>query len=161
VSPSAGIPFTAVRPWNLYGPGQRIDDGRVPVAFMRMAMSGEAIRLHSDGTPRRSPCFVWDGLLQLAACLDPVGSASGPANIGNPSDEVSVIDLARRCAEQAGLPLAHVHAAPPGTRAGIVRSAPDIERVQARAATPLPPLTPLSEGLSLLADWVAWSLADG
>ncbi len=103
LSRQTGIAFTAVRPWNLYGPGQRLDDGRVPLALMRMALSDGAITLQSDGTPRRSPCFAWDGLAQLAACLDPAGAPSGPVNIGNPDDELSIAELARRCAEVAGL----------------------------------------------------------
>ena len=53
------IPFTALRPWNLYGPGQRLDDGRVPMGFMRTALADRRISLSSDGTPRRCPCFVW------------------------------------------------------------------------------------------------------
>ncbi len=155
-----GIPFTAVRPWNLYGPGQRLDDGRVPMTLIRMAMTEGSIRLTSDGTPRRSPCFVWDGLLQLTACLDRTGVAAGPVNIGNPSSELSILELARRCAEQAGLPADRVTAAPSGTGGGIVRSVPDIERVRARAHGSLPPLVGLSDGLALLREWVGWSLGD-
>jgi len=153
-----GIPFTAVRPWNLYGPGQRVDDGRVPIALMRMAVGSEEIRLQSDGTPRRSPCFVWDGLVQLAACLAPARASAGPVNIGDPSEELSIIELARKCAEEAGMPLDSVHSSPPGTSRGLLRCAPDIERVQSRAYPPLPPMTPLSEGLALLREWVCWSL---
>ena len=103
LSRETGIPFTAVRPWNLYGPGQRLEDGRVPAALMRMAIEDGHVRLSSDGTPRRSVCFVWDGLLQLAACLDPAGANGGPVNIGNPDDERSIAELARGCAAAAGL----------------------------------------------------------
>ena len=160
LSRQTGIAFTAVRPWNLYGPGQRLDDGRVPLALMRMALERGAITLQSDGTPRRSPCFAWDGLAQLAACLDPAGAPGGPVNIGNPHDELSIAELARRCAEVAGLPTDVVRTAPAGNSQGLMRCAPDIDRVLVRARVPLPPLTSPSDGLELLRDWVAWSLAD-
>jgi UDP-glucuronate decarboxylase len=157
LSRQTGIPFTAVRPWNLYGPGQRIADGRVPMALMRMAIEDGAIALNSDGTPRRSPCFVWDGLLQLIACLDPAGAACGPVNIGNPDHELTIAELAHRCAEVAGLSPGLVRTAPSGSAQGLMRCAPDIDRVRTRARGQLPPLTSLSDGLSLLRDWVAWS----
>jgi UDP-glucuronate decarboxylase len=160
LSRQTGVAFTAVRPWNLYGPGQRVDDGRVPLALMRMALSDGAITLQSDGTPRRSACFAWDGLAQLATCFDPTGVPTGPVNIGNPDDEVSIAELARRCAEVAGLSPELVRTAPAGSARGLMRCAPDIARVQARARVPLPPLTSLTEGLRLLRDWVAWSRSD-
>jgi nucleoside-diphosphate-sugar epimerase len=155
-----GIPFTAVRPWNLYGPGQRAADGRVPIALMRMAMQEGSIKLRSDGTPRRSPCFVWDGLLQMAACLDPARAGLGPVNIGNPSDELSIVELARRCAKEAGLGADRVHVSTTGPGQGLARCAPNVDRVGARACSALPPMTPLSEGLAVLREWVAWTLAD-
>ncbi len=160
LSRETGIPFTAVRPWNLYGPGQRLEDGRVPAALMRMAIEDGHVRLASDGTPRRSVCFVWDGLLQLVACLHPAGADDGPVNIGNPDDERSIAELARYCAAAAGLPPERVQTAPPGNAQGLMRCAPDIGRVRARARTPLPALTPLTEGLELLRDWIRWGLAD-
>lgn len=160
LSQQTGIPFTAVRPWNLYGPGQRIGDGRVPLALMRMARQNGQITLHSDGSPRRSPCFVWDGLLQLIACLDPAG-ADGAVNIGNSSEELSILELAQACATEAGLPADSVSAAPAGSAAaGLARCAPGTERVQARARVPLPEFTPLTDGLARLREWVDWSLAD-
>jgi nucleoside-diphosphate-sugar epimerase len=155
-----GISFTAVRPWNLYGPGQRLSDGRVPFAFMRMALEDASIRLLSDGTPRRSVCFVWDGLLQLAACLDPTAPAGRPINIGNPSDERSILELATLCAREAGLESESVQVDRSARAAGLARCAPDIERLRAHARVPFPPLTSLADGLALLRDWVQWSLAD-
>jgi nucleoside-diphosphate-sugar epimerase len=155
-----GISFTAVRPWNLYGPGQRLSDGRVPFAFMRMALEDGSIRLLSDGTPRRSVCFVWDGLLQLAACLDPARPAGQPVNIGNPNDERSILELATLCAGEAGLDPDDVSLEPSGGAPGLLRCAPDISRVCAHARVPFPPLTPVADGLALLREWVQWSLAD-
>ena len=93
------------------------------------------------------------------ACT-PAGANDGPVNIGNPDDERSIAELARCCAAAAGLPPERVQTAPPGNAQGLMRCAPDIGRVRARARTPLPALTPLTEGLELLRDWIRWGLAD-
>ncbi|HZU40280.1 MAG TPA: NAD-dependent epimerase/dehydratase family protein [Solirubrobacteraceae bacterium] len=154
------IPFTAVRPWNLYGPGQRLDDARAPLAFLCMAMQEQSIALTSDGTPTRSPCFVWDGLLQLAACLGPAGAAGGPVNIGNPQAETSIRALAELCAAQAGLPAGSVSCARDRADQGLARCVPDISRVRARARTAPAALTALEDGVALLHEWVCWARAD-
>ena len=80
------ISFTALRPWNLYGPGQRLEDGRVPMEFIRQARQEGAIRLTSNGTPRRAFCYVWDGIRQISATL----GQSAPVqafNIGHSGEE--------------------------------------------------------------------------
>jgi UDP-glucuronate decarboxylase len=153
-----GIPFTALRPFNLYGPGQRLSDGRVPMEFVRLALAEGAVSLASDGAATRSPCFVWDGLLQVVAAL----RSDAPAqafNVGDPTGEISMLELARRCAAAAGL--APVEAVRPGTGSGgaLARAVPDVTRVRAHARPALPPFTPLDEGLAALAAWVGW-LAD-
>jgi UDP-glucuronate decarboxylase len=153
-----GIPFTALRPFNLYGPGQRFTDGRVPMEFVRLALVEGAVALASDGTATRSPCFVWDGLLQVIAALRPAAPVQA-FNVGDPGGEISMLELARRCAAAAGLdPDAAVH---PGDGSGgaLARAVPDVARVLAHARPALPPFTPLDEGLAALAAWVGW-LAD-
>ena len=151
-----GIPFTALRPFNLYGPGQRADDGRVPLAFVREAFETGAIALASDGTPRRSPCFVWDGLLQVVACLAP-GNGAAACNVGDPSGEIDMLALARRSAVAAGADPDAVSVAPAASSAGLARAVPDVGRVLARARPPLPPFTALDDGLAALCAWVTWS----
>ena len=155
-----GIPFTVVRPWNLYGPGQRLGDARVPMSLMRMALEEGSIRLESDGTPTRSPCFVWDGLLQLAACLDPAKVESGPVNIGNPQGELSILDLARRCAEQAGVGADSVQVGSLAPGMGLTRCVPSIDRLRARAGAAFARMTSLTDGLVALSEWVRWSIHD-
>ncbi len=159
LSAQTGIPLTIVRPWNLYGPGQRLSDGRVPMAFMRSALEHGRVSLSSDGRSRRSPCFAWDGLVQLAACLDPATAAGEALNIGNPDGELAMAELARACALAAGVDEDAVGLGDaPG--AGPQRSVPSTARVGSRARAPLPPLTDLPEGLAVLREWVQWSLTD-
>jgi dTDP-glucose 4,6-dehydratase/UDP-glucuronate decarboxylase len=156
LSHDRGIPFTAVRPWNLYGPGQRLDDGRVPIEFMRQALSGRAVTLASDGTPRRCPCFVWDGLLQVIDCLAPAAEPRA-FNVGNPGEEVTMLELARACAAAAGLPDTAVGFDAAVRAGGLARCVPDVSRVTALAPGHHD-LTPLAGGLPVLRDWVEWSL---
>ncbi len=151
-----GIPFTALRPFNLYGPGQRLGDGRVPMEFVRLALDEGAVTLQSDGSATRSPCFVWDGLLQVIACLPPAPGATAQAfNIGNPSAEITMLDLARACAAAAGIEPQAVRA---GASSGgaLARAVPDVDRVRRHARPALPSPTPLEDGLAALRAWVSW-----
>jgi UDP-glucuronate decarboxylase len=154
-----GIPFTAVRPWNLYGPGQRLGDGRVPFDFMRQALVDGAVTLASDGTPRRCFAFVWSTLLQVIACLRPQGAVRA-FNVGNPAEEVTMLELARRCADAAGLPAHAVEVDPAARASGLMRCVPDVDAVLGAAQEPLQDATPLADGLVALREWVEWSLAD-
>ena len=156
---TSGIPFTAVRPWNLYGAGQRLGDARVPFAFLVQALAEQGVRLLSDGSPRRCPTFVWDGLLQVLACLAPASGARA-FNVGHHGAEVTMLELARRCAEAAGLPGAAVQFDPAARAPGLQRCVPDVTAVLRHAPTPLPAPTPLDHGLAALREWVLWSLAD-
>lgn len=153
------VPFTALRPWNLYGPGQRLTDSRVPMDFTRQALADGSVRLASDGTPRRCPCFVWDGLLQVLACLAPAEGVEA-YNIGNAADEVTMLDLARRCAATAGLAPESVRHDPERRADGLARCVPDTSRVLAHARPALPSPTPLDHGLLALREWTDWSLND-
>jgi dTDP-glucose 4,6-dehydratase/UDP-glucuronate decarboxylase len=153
-----GIPFTALRPFNLYGPGQRLDDGRVPMEFVRLALQDGAVTLQSDGSSTRSPCFVWDGLLQVIACLRP-GAPAQAFNIGNPAGEVTMLELARRCAAVAGADPDAVRAGTAGGGA-LARAVPDVDRVLRHAGPGLPAPTTLDDGLATLRAWVGWRVGD-
>ena len=53
-----GVPTRIVRPFNNYGPGLAIDDGRVLADFCRDALAGRDMVLLSDGSPTRTFCYV-------------------------------------------------------------------------------------------------------
>ena len=144
-------PFTAIRPWNIYGPGQRLDDGRVPVEFIRQAKRDNAIKLASNGTPKRAFCHVWDAIVQLGATLGRAEKAAA-YNIGNSSEEISMLDLARRCAAAAGISPAQVTFDPNARAGGLQRCAPDVSSVCSLLAMP-PSFTPLDVGLATLVEW--------
>jgi dTDP-glucose 4,6-dehydratase/UDP-glucuronate decarboxylase len=60
--------ISIARPFNFYGPGMRLDDGRVLPDIFNSVVSGSDIVLYSDGKPTRSFCYVSDaiqGLLEM------------------------------------------------------------------------------------------------
>ena len=57
-----GLPIRMARPFNNYGPGMKITDGRVIADFARDILDGEDITLLSDGSPTRTFCYVADAV---------------------------------------------------------------------------------------------------
>lgn len=88
-----GVPAKIVRPFHTYGPGMRLDDGRVYADFVADAVNGRDIVLKSDGLTRRSFCYLADATAGFWMVL--LGGAIAQAyNIGNPAGEISIRDLA-------------------------------------------------------------------
>ncbi len=90
-----GTPVRIVRPFNVYGPGLRADDGRVVPSLLDAARRGEDLVLHSDGTPRRSFCYVTDFLVSFLRVITR-GVDGEPYNVGDDREEISMRDLAER-----------------------------------------------------------------
>lgn len=87
-----GMPLVAVRPFNNYGPGMRLDDLRVPADFARAVVEGRDIVMYSDGTPRRTFCYVADAVSGYLKAL--VHGSYDAFNIGIDHPEISVRELA-------------------------------------------------------------------
>lgn len=96
------VPAKIVRPFNVYGPGQRLDDGRMVPDMLSAALKGGPIVVLSDGTPTRSFCYVRDFILGSLAVLV-FGRPGEPYNVGN-DEERSMLEVARMMAEVAGPP---------------------------------------------------------
>jgi UDP-glucuronate decarboxylase len=92
------VPAKIVRPFNIYGPGMRLDDRRVVPNFVLAALKGQKIPVHGDGSHTRSFCYVSDavaGFLQVL--LSPFNAEA--FNVGNDSNEVTTQMLADAIAE--------------------------------------------------------------
>lgn len=99
------------RPFNVYGPRLRLDDGRVIPDFMRDALEGEPITLYSDGQVTRSFCYVADAAAALLLLL--AGDApDGPYNVGT-AEEVAIGRVAEVVAELAGTQVQRATSADP------------------------------------------------
>jgi len=87
-----GIPITIARPFNNYGPGMRIDDGRVPADFAKCIIENRDIEILSSGSPTRTFCYVADAIAGYLKCL--THGEFNYFNIGMETPEISVRELA-------------------------------------------------------------------
>jgi UDP-glucuronate decarboxylase len=90
-----GIPVKSARPFNNFGPGLKISDRRVIADFARDILAGRDIVLLSDGTAKRTFCYVTDAITGYYKIL--VKGTPGEAyNIGVETPEISMSDLAKK-----------------------------------------------------------------
>lgn len=88
-----GIPVKIARPFNNYGPGLKITDGRVLPDFARDVLNGRDIVMYSDGSPKRTFCYSADAITGYYKVL--VKGQPGEAyNIGIEHPEISIAQLA-------------------------------------------------------------------
>lgn len=95
-------PVTIIRPFNVYGPGQRLDDGRVVPDLLSAALERRPLVLLSDGRPTRSFCYARDAAAGILCALV-AGQRGAPYNVGN-DHEVSMAQLAQAVVDAAGPP---------------------------------------------------------
>jgi dTDP-glucose 4,6-dehydratase len=141
-----GIDTRIVRIFNTYGPGMRLDDGRVVPNFIGQALRGEPLTVYGDGSQTRSFTFVDDLVAGMLAVLD--RGDSQPFNIGSPT-EVSVLDFARRIIDLTGSKSEVVFRPLPADDPR--QRCPDIGR--ARSLLGWQPVVSLEEGLALTIDY--------
>lgn len=87
------LPIKITRPFNNYGPGLKINDGRALPDFCRNVLSNKDIILLSDGSPTRTFCYVADAVIGYIKVLIK-GQSGEPYNIGTESPEISIKELA-------------------------------------------------------------------
>jgi UDP-glucuronate decarboxylase len=88
------VPAKSVRPFHTYGPGMKLDDGRVYADFVSDVLNNRDIHLSSDGSAIRAFCYVTDATIGFfKVLLD--GTDGESYNIGNPSQECSILELAQ------------------------------------------------------------------
>ena len=97
---SEGLPIKTARPFNNYGPGLKITDGRVLPDFARNVLNGEDIVMLSDGSPKRTFCYATDAITGYYKVL--VRGHDGEAyNVGIDKPEISMAELAKMVSENA------------------------------------------------------------
>jgi nucleoside-diphosphate-sugar epimerase len=93
-----GVPTTIVRPFHTYGPGMKLNDGRVFADFVRDVVTGRKIVVKGDGKDQRSFCYVSDATEAFLQVLLR-GQPGHAYNVGNPSGSISIGDLASLISE--------------------------------------------------------------
>jgi nucleoside-diphosphate-sugar epimerase len=95
-----GIPVKQARPFNNYGPGLGIDDGRVIPDFARDVLHGRDIVMLSDGSATRTFCYAADAIIGYYKVL--VRGRPGEGyNVGVEVPEISMAALAEKVAAVA------------------------------------------------------------
>lgn len=82
------VPITVVRPFNNYGPGMKLNDGRLPADLAKNIIKNKNIIIYSDGKPTRTYCYISDAINGYLRAL--VYGKFDIFNIGNSKPEVSV-----------------------------------------------------------------------
>jgi UDP-glucose 4-epimerase len=95
------LPITIVRLFNTVGPRQTGNYGMVVPRLVGQALAGEPLTVYGDGRQTRCFCHVADVVRALHALLDEQSAWGNVFNVGS-TDEVSIIDLARRIVALTG-----------------------------------------------------------
>ena len=81
------------RIFNTYGPGMRLDDGRVMTEFITAALAGRPLRLDAAGEQTRTFCYI-DDMIEGMLALMALEGIRVPVNLGT-DEEITVGELAR------------------------------------------------------------------
>lgn len=142
-----GAPHGVVRIFNTYGPGMRLNDGRVMSSFFQQVYQRNRIVVHGDGAQTRSFCYARDmvkALLAYAYSLE-----QEPVNLGS-MEELSILQLAEIIAKRYGNWSTRIEFAE-RRRDDPQRRRPELSR--AREILNWTPTTTLLEGLDLTAKY--------
>ncbi|HYB76736.1 MAG TPA: NAD-dependent epimerase/dehydratase family protein, partial [Candidatus Bathyarchaeia archaeon] len=142
------LPIKVVRPFNVYGPGQRLDDRRIVPDLMSAALEGKPLVLLSDGTATRAFCYISDFITALWLIL--VSNENGEAfNVGNDEGETSIRQLAELVRQSVGNGQLNIQFAKSEDRNYLTdnpqRRCPDLTKLRSRFAWT--PKVSVSEGV--------------
>lgn len=88
-----GVPAKIVRPFHTYGPGMKLDDGRVFSDFVSDIIHNRNLQLKSDGSALRPFCYLADAVIAFFIVLLK-GVNNQAYNVSNPNQIISIKDLA-------------------------------------------------------------------
>jgi dTDP-glucose 4,6-dehydratase len=93
-SKMTGLNITILRPFNIYGPRQ-VGEGAIQL-FIKQALLNEPLQVRGDGSHIRAWCYIDDFVSGVISCLGNLKAYNQIFNIGNPTEPISVTDLAQR-----------------------------------------------------------------
>ncbi len=88
-----GLPIKIARPFNNFGPGLKITDGRIIPDLCRNILNDRDVVLHSDGSPTRTFCYAADAIVGYFKALVH-GHPTEAYNIGVEAPEISMRGVA-------------------------------------------------------------------
>jgi UDP-glucuronate decarboxylase len=147
-----GVHTNQLRPFNVYGPGMAQDDYRVLPNFASRIRSGLPLNVYGSGRQTRTFCYVSDALVGFFLTL--LKGVPGEAyNIGTPTPEISMVDLADKVREVVGDQVRINRIDYPDSYPADepMRRCPDITK--ARLQLGFEPQVSLDDGLRRFFDW--------
>jgi nucleoside-diphosphate-sugar epimerase len=142
-----GLPTVAIRPFNIYGPGQ-VGEGAIH-RFILQAIRGEQVTIHNDGGQIRAWCYVEDMVDGILLALTRPEAVGHSFNIGNPRSIVTVYHLAREIVRLAESSSKIVFI--PWDKVDVELRIPNIDKARERLGWE--PRVDLEEGLLRTIDW--------
>jgi UDP-glucose 4-epimerase len=141
-----GIETVCLRIFNAYGPGQHLPPSHPPVVpyFLRQALRGGTLVVHSDGQQTRDYVYVDDVTAAMVAAATAPGLNGLVINVGSKT-ETSVRDLVRLVLEITGSKANVIYNSQ--TEGGVSRMCTDLNLAAEKLN--YKPAVPLEEGLRL------------
>ena len=87
------INVNIVRPFNNFGPGLSIYDGRLPADMAKAAIKKENFKIFSNGKPTRTFCYISDAVVGYLNTFKLKNF--NVINIGNPNNEISILKFTK------------------------------------------------------------------
>jgi len=150
------LPLKILRPFNIFGPGMRLDDGRVVPNFVVAALKGEKIPLHGDGRNTRTFCYISNAIAGFFQILLSNHNLQ-VFNIGSDEQEIQMKHLAELILGLVGNESAKLHRIEVkegvyGLKTNPDRRCPDLTKI--RMTIGYNPKVNLVSGLKRFISWV-------
>jgi len=148
-----GTPVKIVRPFNVYGPGMRLDDGRGIVNLVAEGFKNERLLVYGSGRNTRTWTYITDGMSGFFKVL--LSDQNREVfNVGNDEGEISMSSLAEKVSDLIeNRPRVEYVEGPSGVyrQADVSRRCPDITKIKETLG--FSPQVSLDEGLSRFIGW--------
>lgn len=146
------VPVKIVRPFNIYGPGMKINDFRVIPRFLTSALKKEPLPVHAGGNHTRTFCYITDAITGFFKVL--LSHKNGEAyNVGSTNDEVNMMAVAQIISDlfKNKIEIKSVDYPDSYPQGDPKRRCPDITKIQ--TISNYQPKVTLKEGLNRTLKW--------
>jgi len=147
-----GTKTNTIRPFNVFGPGMQETDYRVLPNFASRIKAGQPLNVYGTGDQTRTFCYITDAMVGFLLVI--LKGVPGEAyNIGNPTPEISMVELVERIGKVSSRAVEHNIVEYPDSYPADEpnRRAPDIRK--AKLQLEFKPEVGLDDGLKRFLDW--------
>ena len=147
-----GTHTNTIRPFNVYGPGMQESDYRVLPNFASRIKAGQPLNVYGTGSQTRTFCYITDAIVGFLLVV--LKGVPGEAyNIGNPSPEVSMLELVDHLKDAASSEITYNIIEYPDSYPADepMRRSPDIRKAKIQLG--FDPQVSLQDGLRRFLQW--------